>query len=933
MQRIVGYIGDKFILEDSTLEIDQLLYESGSHRITSMEGKGHQKNEEQFIKKTRLPKSSDLSDGSHEIGCFFEASSEKHNINIRRRGISRKKQKQKGRLEESRISSGRNMVKFLVKQSSETSREIVSSTNMPLHSYKNNREFVNSTKGEEFLLPLEEEDVTLSSLETIESPAYFIKLDHLRNSCRQPAHPSFLLNQSGNYTKVESTSTLPFAPATIEKSTTSPSILKSSSPIISSSTIMAFASAKPTTMTVAQEKQRRNQSVILSKDGEAQYHYSSYNSPYHRCVNEQHQYLQSSTVGFTDKNFNPPESIITTSYDGNEKWYQQKYHHQSYFCCNRNSKTIIKNSFEDNQHYNSPIVCGHNVNLSNSNPNSDKIAPTAQQQFHQHHHNGANINSNNNGGNINNIRRDLNLNSRLSNFGNGFTNADDDSTRQSNSETSYSSFSEMNRQFTNDDILDVSSTNDNNNNNSNNDDRNSDGNSGGSASSTTYLRSGCHSCQLREKVKADNLASIKRHILYRLKLKDVPNITAPVVPPEIVEKFYKSHYQNSGNNGGSGNSERGRGANNKNQYSDDDSNGGGGGGSGGQYSSTFYDNDNMQGDDPRAYYDTNYDGGDASDSFSKRRQYTDFSDNSSAGDDDDYEEDFFSVVNSIYVFPTTQHTRHNRKTDVLHFPFTNNGRSTVSQATLHIFIRSWSWIRDHLDTTVQGSNPNIGGSSSSSSTSSQNSAGNRNLDIILKINCVLRHANITHMQKGNEIRHRIPRNDNGIWITVDVTDMVTEWYNNASTNHGVVIKTKEQWMKQFVVLDDSVANKTYAPYIEVMTKDNRKRRTKRNTSLNCSESDNEVRCCRYPLEVNFRHFNWEWIIAPQSFNAYFCNGECKLGFLPKYPHTHLMQMSTAPQPCCSPTKMSPVTLLYFNNEYNLVMSTIPNMAVDKCSCS
>lgn len=118
-----------------------------------------------------------------------------------------------------------------------------------------------------------------------------------------------------------------------------------------------------------------------------------------------------------------------------------------------------------------------------------------------------------------------------------------------------------------------------------------------------------------------------------------------------------------------------------------------------------------------------------------------------------------------------------------------------------------------------------------------------------------------------------------------------------------------------------------------MTKDNRKRRTKRNTSLNCSESDNEVRCCRYPLEVNFRHFNWEWIIAPQSFNAYFCNGECKLGFLPKYPHTHLMQMSTAPQPCCSPTKMSPVTLLYFNNEYNLVMSTIPNMAVDKCSCS
>lgn len=120
-------------------------------------------------------------------------------------------------------------------------------------------------------------------------------------------------------------------------------------------------------------------------------------------------------------------------------------------------------------------------------------------------------------------------------------------------------------------------------------------------------------------------------------------------------------------------------------------------------------------------------------------------------------------------------------------------------------------------------------------------------------------------------------------------------------------------------------------HIEIVTKV--KHRHKRNAALDCRESDNEVRCCRYPLKVNFTNFGWNFIVAPQHFDAYFCNGECNVGYLEKYTHTHLTSLSTSAKPCCSPQKLSPLALLYFDNNNKLMYSTIPNMSVDKCSCS
>lgn len=65
-------------------------------------------------------------------------------------------------------------------------------------------------------------------------------------------------------------------------------------------------------------------------------------------------------------------------------------------------------------------------------------------------------------------------------------------------------------------------------------------NYGSDSGSEEYTR--CASCQFREQLKAQNLASIKMHILARLSMTHPPNITGR---PHISEQILQSFYQNN----------------------------------------------------------------------------------------------------------------------------------------------------------------------------------------------------------------------------------------------------------------------------------------------------------------------------------------------------------------------------------------------------
>ncbi|XP_021477949.2 bone morphogenetic protein 3-like [Oncorhynchus mykiss] len=107
---------------------------------------------------------------------------------------------------------------------------------------------------------------------------------------------------------------------------------------------------------------------------------------------------------------------------------------------------------------------------------------------------------------------------------------------------------------------------------------------------------------------------------------------------------------------------------------------------------------------------------------------------------------------------------------------------------------------------------------------------------------------------------------------------------------------------------------------------------------------NEPRnCARRYLKVDFADIGWsEWIISPKSFDAYYCSGSCQFP-MPKSlkPSNHATIQSIVravgvvsgiPEPCCVPDKMSSLSILFFDEDKNVVLKVYPNMTVDSCAC-
>ncbi|XP_012502648.1 PREDICTED: bone morphogenetic protein 3 [Propithecus coquereli] len=102
-------------------------------------------------------------------------------------------------------------------------------------------------------------------------------------------------------------------------------------------------------------------------------------------------------------------------------------------------------------------------------------------------------------------------------------------------------------------------------------------------------------------------------------------------------------------------------------------------------------------------------------------------------------------------------------------------------------------------------------------------------------------------------------------------------------------------------------------------------------------------CARRYLKVDFADIGWsEWIISPKSFDAYFCSGACQFP-MPKSlkPSNHATIQSIVravgvvpgiPEPCCVPEKMSSLSILFFDENKNVVLKVYPNMTVESCAC-
>ncbi|XP_053546293.1 growth/differentiation factor 8-like [Bombina bombina] len=171
----------------------------------------------------------------------------------------------------------------------------------------------------------------------------------------------------------------------------------------------------------------------------------------------------------------------------------------------------------------------------------------------------------------------------------------------------------------------------------------------------------------------------------------------------------------------------------------------------------------------------------------------------------------------------------------------------------------------------------------------------------------------------------------GTWQSIDVKTVLQNWLRQPESNLGIEIKAFDGTGQDLAVTNNEDG---LSPFLEIKLMDTVKR-MRRDSGLDCDEHSNETMCCRYPLTIDFDAFEWDWVIAPRTYKANYCLGECGIEFLQKYPHFHVVHQANPKNPtgpCCSPTKMSPLVMLYFNDNAEVILGKIPGMVVDRCGC-
>lgn len=210
------------------------------------------------------------------------------------------------------------------------------------------------------------------------------------------------------------------------------------------------------------------------------------------------------------------------------------------------------------------------------------------------------------------------------------------------------------------------------------------------------------------------------------------------------------------------------------------------------------------------------------------------------------------------------------------------------------------------------------------------------------------------------------------WLEINVTGAVNLWLNNRQANHGLYIGAYfGDRVEREVKLDDigfvsARGSDEYQPFLVVYansqqmikpvlqrhltrnkrSQPSRKRKggkTDHRNPFQYHPSYDQHKSCRIQqLYVSFKDLQWhEWIIAPEGYGAYYCSGECNFPLNAHMNATnhaivqtlvHLNHPTKVPKPCCAPTKLIPISVLYHIDESNVNLKKYKNMVVKSCGC-
>ncbi|XP_071114428.1 bone morphogenetic protein 7-like isoform X2 [Haliotis cracherodii] len=201
------------------------------------------------------------------------------------------------------------------------------------------------------------------------------------------------------------------------------------------------------------------------------------------------------------------------------------------------------------------------------------------------------------------------------------------------------------------------------------------------------------------------------------------------------------------------------------------------------------------------------------------------------------------------------------------------------------------------------------------------------------------------------------------WLRLNVTGAAEKWTRNPGSNLGLFMKITGSRGQDvdprhigIVGRRGSMAKQPFlVGYFRMDSElhERRRRSTRRRYRQDVTYADQpsypgnfprfqRKACQRRTLYVSFRDLGWQdWIIAPDGYSAFYCDGECAFPLGAHMNATnhaivqtlvHLMDPFMAPKPCCAPTKLTAISVLYFDHNSNVVLKKYKGMIVKACGC-
>ncbi|XP_062389298.1 bone morphogenetic protein 2-like [Sardina pilchardus] len=243
-----------------------------------------------------------------------------------------------------------------------------------------------------------------------------------------------------------------------------------------------------------------------------------------------------------------------------------------------------------------------------------------------------------------------------------------------------------------------------------------------------------------------------------------------------------------------------------------------------------------------------------------------------------------------------------------------------------------------------------------------------------------------HPWRGNLLSSRLlPTHTQG-WELFNLTQTVSRWVQSGGTNNGLLLVASlasGRWVEGVTGSANAHAH-THAnvpAYLVVFSHDGKRASTsdhssherdgddvissrggrdRKRRSAPDDDDDDSAPCHRKSLYVDFRRIGWSsWIISPRGYDAYQCRGACPfpLGHAGLRASNHAtvqaivraLRLSNdeggggpnegggGPDeggggPCCVPDALTAISLLYFDEQDNVVLKQYQDMVAASCGC-